>query len=316
MTGPIQTIALGGEDVGARWRRRLLGAAIMAATRPVMNHRVPLGFKRAATDVLGRLSAPVAASVTVDEVVLGGRRTWKMTPPGAASDSAVLFLHGGGYAFGGLGSHGGAASELARRMGVTTYMPDYRLRPEHPNTAPLQDARAAYLELLEHLEPSGIVVTGDSAGGGLSLALAQSCLLERTPLPAALALHSPWVDADPETSGQRRPDAILGRGSMRPDAERWIDGDDPALPHLSPLHGTMAGLPATFVQWGMGEALEHDAARLVSALHAAGVDVVGEQYVGLWHTAHLHVGRPRLGGLLESGLWLGRTADFLGGHLH
>ncbi len=291
-------------------RRRLLGLVVAAGTRPVLNGVVPLATRRRALDLAGRISAPVPKGVEVEVVDLGGVRTWRLTPRGAHPGRAVLALHGGGYNYGGLGTHGGAYGWLARELGVTTWMPDYRLVPEHPQEAPLEDALAAWRALAADLPDGAIAVTGDSAGAHLALGTACEVRDGGLGRPACLLLHSPWVDADPSLVDSRPSDRILHRGLLRRDVQLWLGDRDPADPLLSPIRRDLHDLPPTLVQWGRDESLTDDATALVAKLESAGVGVTAEPYPDLWHDAMLHVPALR-----EARLWLARTAAFAADHL-
>lgn len=306
----IEDLDLGGQ----RWdgpRRTLLGLGLQAGVRPVLNGWAPLSWRRRWLSLAGRLSQPVPKGVQVEEVELGGRRAWRFTPDDAVDGRTLLYLHGGGYNYGDLGTHGGAVGTLAAALGATTWMPDYRLVPEHPQTAPLEDALAAWRDLAARVDPSDVVVAGDSAGAHLALSLA--CEVRDAgdlPQPACLCLLSPWVESDPEVARLRPADRIVSRGTLRRDARLWVGELDPADPLLSPINRDLHGLPPTLVQWGRAESLHRDAERLVAALRAADVEVTAEAYEGLWHDAFLQV--PTL---VEARRWIDRTARWAAGRL-
>ncbi len=293
-------------------RRNVLGLVVQAGTRPFLNGWAPLSARRRLLSASGRIAQPIPNDVTLDVVELGGRRCWRFTPEGHLDDRTVLYLHGGGYNYGDVGTHGGAVGTLAASLSAVVWMPDYRLVPEAPSTAPLEDARAAWADLAGRSDPRRTLVAGDSAGAHLALSLA--CEVRDAgdaPLPAALALLSPWVDADPARIEHRPNDRIVTRAVMRRDTALWLGDDgDPDDPHWSPLHRDLVGLPPTLVQWGRRECLHLDAERLVAKLLEAEVDVTAEAYEGLWHDAFLQV--PLL---VEAGRWIARTAVWAAQHL-
>ncbi len=284
-------------------RRRVLGLGVRAAVRPFLNGRTPLAVRRRVLSKQGHIAQPVPDEVTVDVVELGGRPAWRFTPEGVTPGRSVLYCHGGGYNYGDIGTHGGAVATLASSLAATIWMPDYRLRPESPATAPLEDLLAVWRDFVEGHDPGRTLLAGDSAGAHLALSLACELRDAGLPQPRCLALLSPWVDADPARVAYRPQDAILTRKLMAGDAEVWLGDGDHKDPLYSPIHRDFTGLPPTLVQWGQHEALHLDAERLVGKLLAADVDVTAEAYVGLWHDAFLQV--PLL---LEAPRWLARTA--------
>lgn len=297
-------VRLGSAGLAGRMRRAALGLVVQAGTRPFLNGRVPLSVRRRALGFLGRVASPMPRGATVDVVDLGGVRTWRVQPAGARADRGLFVLHGGGYNYGGLGTHGGAYATLAEAIGATLWMPDYRLVPENAPDACIEDAVRAWAALTGGEPDRRFAVTGDSAGGGLALAVACEARDAGLPAPSCLLLHSPWIDADPTTTAQRPEDRILHRSLMQFDADLWLGERDPMDPVLSPIRRDLHGLPPTMVQWGAHEALHQDAETLVAALEAAGVTVTAEAYPDLWHVAMLHV--PAL---LEARSWLARAGQ-------
>lgn len=203
----------------------------------------------------------------------------------------MLYCHGGGYYFCSPASHRPLVFCLAARSGARTFSLDYRLAPEHPFPAALEDALAAYRALLADGTPAeSIVIAGDSAGGGLALATLVALRDAGDPLPAAGVLFSPWTDlaatgATIESNDGLDPmfcGAAIGR------AARFYIGDaDPTDPYLSPLYADFTGLPPLLIQVGSTEVLLDDARRVADGARAAGVKVEFEVWPAMPHVWHL-----------------------------
>lgn len=269
---------------------RLLGRA---GVRSTLGPRLPVRMQRRILDS----QAEVAAKLTVLPVglsrsmgSLGGRPALRVTPPGADTARAVLYLHGGGYSTGSVRTHGGLVSHLAEAAGARVYLLDYRLAPEHPFPAALDDAAAAYEALLATgLRPDHVAIAGDSAGGGLAVALAMRVRDSGGRLPAALALFSPWVDVTLANVGNDRHDPLLRRSWLARCARAYA-GADTANPYVSPIRGDVRGLPPMLIHAASTEILLHDIKRFVERATAAGAAVTYRELGRSWHVAHLHAG--------------------------
>jgi acetyl esterase/lipase len=210
--------------------------------------------------------------------------------PGAADDAALFYLHGGAYVAGSAQGYRGLAAELGRAAGVRLFSADYRLAPEHPFPAAVDDGVAAYRALLDRgFDPSRLVVAGDSAGGGLTLAVLVALRDGGAPLPAAALLISPWADlgCDSESIAAKAvEDPALTAESLRASAARYLAGTDPRHPLASPCFADLTGLPPLLIQVGSAEILLDDAVRVARAAGAAGVDVrleIWPQMIHVWH---------------------------------
>lgn len=253
--------------------------------RVMLHHRLPFPVQRA----LMNAGAPLQGAprgIHVERVRLGGRPAEKVTV-GPVSDAAtVLYLHGGGYAVGSPATHRGLAGLLARETGCAVQVLDYRLAPEHPYPAALDDAEAAFLELVSFgFKPERIAVAGDSAGGGLSLALAERLRDRHGFVPAALGLIAPWTD--PNEIPDRQRDLVINKPWSRACAAAYLGDGDGNDTGYAPLLADLAGLPATYVQADVDELLHGQAVRLAAKLEAAGVPVQFTETRGLWHVAQL-----------------------------
>jgi epsilon-lactone hydrolase len=227
---------------------------------------------------------------TVEPVVADGVPCERVVAPGAATDRALLYLHGGAYTAGSLGTHRLHVANLSRACGCQVLNVDYRLAPEHPHPAAVDDACTAYRWLLASgLAPSRVVVAGDSAGGGLTAAALVALRDAGDPLPAGGALISPWTDLT-LTAGslgtRAELDPMVSREGLAPSAEAYLAGLDPTSPTASPLHADLSGLPPLLVHVGDHEVLLDDAVALAERAGAAGVDVelwVAPEMIHVWH---------------------------------
>lgn len=264
---------------------------MIAAT--VVTPEMPLVDQRAGIDGIGQL-IPLADGTTVEPVDAGGVPAEVVRPPGREGPPVLLHLHGGGYVIGSAASHRPFASRLAAGLGAPVLVTDYRLAPEHPYPAALEDTLAAWQWLAAGSgDPARLALSGDSAGAGLAVTLLCRLRDAGRPLPAAAALVSPWVDLTgtaPSITRNADRDVML-----RADTLAWwarsFAGDVPLDdPVVSPLHGSLAGLPPLLVQHTDAELLADDADRLVAAAGAAGVDVTATVAADLVHDWHLFAG--------------------------
>ncbi|MDE0777326.1 MAG: alpha/beta hydrolase [Nocardioides sp.] len=242
---------------------------------------------RAAYDGLGGL-LPAAEGVPVESVDVGGvPAEWIGTGDGPV----VVYAHGGGYCIGSLDSHRPMLTHLASAVSGRVLAVDYRLAPENPFPAALDDACAAYRWVLAGgMDPSRVVLAGDSAGGGLTLATLVALRDAADPLPAAGVCLSPWADLT-QSGATMSEKSDVDPMVHAEDLDRWAtayagSGNDPGAPGLSPLFADLSGLPPLLVEVGTAEVLLDDARRVVERARAAGVDVTlfeGEDLIHVWH---------------------------------
>ncbi len=239
---------------------------------------------------------PVPDDVLVTEVTAGGVPAHWLTAPGADAGRVLLFLHGGGYELGSLRRHGELAARLGRASGMRVLFPEYRLAPEHPFPAAIDDVLAAWRWLrTQGLSATSIAVAGDSAGGGLAVALLVATRDAGEAVPAAAVLMSPTVDLTSsgasmtERAGQ---DPVSTPAMLRQFASDYLAGADPKTPLASPLFAALAGLPPLLIQVGTADLLLSDSERLAAAAAEAGVDVTLEIGEGLPHVYQLLLGTP------------------------
>lgn len=226
----------------------------------------------------------------IEAMKLGGVPTERVVHADAEGTGTFLLLHGGGYRAGNCITHRKMASYLSQATGMQVYVPDYRLAPEHPFPAAVDDAEAAYRGLLEMgMEPGELVVGGDSAGGGLAAALFLVLREKKLPQPVCGILLSPWTDilcrgASYELKVSEDP-AIDPEGLR--EAGREYTGDaDPEHPMLSPVGADLSGLPPLLIHVGESETMLDDSTVYARLAADAGVDVTLEVWPGMWHVWH------------------------------
>ncbi|MDB5439617.1 MAG: alpha/beta hydrolase [Caulobacteraceae bacterium] len=220
----------------------------------------------------------------------GGMSGLEITPPDALTDKVLIYFHGGGYLSGSPASHRHLAAKMAVETRLRTLLVDYRLAPEAPFPAAVEDAYAAYQYLLDSgIRAANIVLAGDSAGGGLCLLLMLRLKAAGLPLPAAAALLSPWVDLT--CSGESfqtnaNLDPLISHVGMSQAATIFLAGGiDPANPLVSPLFADLAGLPPLLIQVSSDETLRDDSLALAREATRAGVDArldVTDAMVHVW----------------------------------
>jgi acetyl esterase/lipase len=220
---------------------------------------------------------------------------WIHGPEVPADDGgAVLYLHGGGYCIGSVHTHRALAARVSEAAGLPVLLLGYRLAPEHPHPAAVDDAVAGYRWLLDRgFEPRQLTIAGDSAGGGLTLATLLT-VRDDDPdlLPSAAALLSPWADltqsSDSMAANASRDPAVdpVGLDEMA----EWYAGSDRRAPMVSPRFADLAGLPPLLIQVGESEILLDDATGTAAAAEAAGVDVTLEVWPDVFHVWHASAG--------------------------
>ncbi|MCA9716265.1 MAG: alpha/beta hydrolase [Myxococcales bacterium] len=247
-------------------------------------HWVPLALQRRAIGAAAPRRRPRGVQLTrVDVNGIPGE--W-ITPEGADPRRALLYLHGGGYAVGSIASHRHYVARIARSACMRALLIDYRLAPEHPFPAAVEDARVAWRWLLgQGVDPRRAAIAGESAGGGLTMATLLETRDAGEPLPGAAAVLSPWVDltlSGASIDANDRYD-FIPRRVLSLYAARYAQGTDRAHPLLSPVHASLHGLPPLLIQAGEVETLVDDARRLHARAREAGVDARLSVYPDMIH---------------------------------
>jgi acetyl esterase/lipase len=239
-----------------------------------------------------KVSERVAKDVACEPVEAGGVKAEWIVPPNAVSDRVILYFHGGGYVMGSINTHRAMIARIARASQARALALDYRLAPEHPFPAAVEDATAAYRWLLaQGYKPGKIVISGDSAGGGLVLAALVALRDANAALPACAVPISPWTDmegtgASMKTNAGKDPMVPASTdGGLFNMAKAYVGNADPKNPLASPLHADYRGLPPLLIQVGGTETLLDDSTRVAEKAKAAGVKVdleVWDDMVHVW----------------------------------
>ena len=267
----------------------------------------------AARRVMNGPTVPPPRGAHATHGTAGGVSGEWMTAEGVPNVATLLYLHGGGYFACTPQTHRAVTSSFAL-AGFKTFAPDYRLAPEHPFPAGLEDAIAAYRGLLQDHSPRQLVVAGDSAGGGLSVALLLSLRDRGIPLPAAAALFSPFVDLAATGESARTNSsrcAMFSSDSFGRAAQFYVGEGDRRAPLASPLYADLQGLPPLLIHVGADETLLDDSRRLAERAQGAGVKVeikIWPVVPHVWQLMHRWIPEGR-GSLREAGMFFAREVE-------
>ena len=285
--------------------------------RPIIDSfgfRLPTVEERRAAfhSVVGDVPAPPGTTATPVEI--GGRPAEWLTAADS-DDRVVLYLHGGAYTLGGPGTHRDLAGRMAADYGGRVLTLDYRLAPEHPFPAALDDTVAAYTELIESgLSPAAIAIAGDSAGGGLAAAALLALRESGHPLPACGVLLSPWVDltlTSDTCDSRAEADFFLSPVVLADDAGHYLAGRAPTDPSASPVFADLSDLPPLLIQVGDREILLRDSITFAERAEAAGVDTTLHVFDEMIHV--FQTMPPAI--IPESGEAMSEISSFLDEHL-
>jgi monoterpene epsilon-lactone hydrolase len=232
-----------------------------------------------------------------EETVSGVPGIWAL-PAGADASKVLLYTHGGGFAVGSAASHRKLAGHVAKALGATAFVLDYRRAPEHPHPAQVEDGVAVFTALLDRgIRPEDLTTVGDSAGGNLAVAVPLALREQGKPLPGSVIAFSPWLDMENKGETLRTNDATdalitleLLEGMI---AGVLGDAVDPATPLANPLYADFTGFPRLYVNAGGAESLLDNATRLADRARAAGVDVTLSVVDGMQHVFPFLAGRAR-----------------------
>jgi epsilon-lactone hydrolase len=257
---------------------------------------------------------PLPADVTVTAATLGGVPTAEITLEGIEPRHVVLYFHGGVYVLGDAFQAAGLAAQVGRRTHAKVISVDYRLAPEHPYPAAVDDALAAYDALLDNgTAPSDIALAGESAGGGLAIATLVNARDHGLPLPAAAFVMSPYADltlAGATMETKRAADPLLSRENLQARVPDYTSGQDAAVGLISPIFADLSGLPPLIIQAGTHEVLLDDAVRLARQAATADVEVILDITPGVPHVFQAYY--PILD---EAAAALDRAGQLLSAHL-
>jgi len=259
-------------------KEHLLDRAAMLAMRTLLSVQPKLQFGAAARSDFDALmeKMPESAGVTYEAATIGGVAGWWCKPQQAQPGAAIVYFHGGAYVLGSAAAYRNFVGQIAERAETAVFVVDYRLAPEHPFPSAVDDAHAVYLGLADS-GFSRLVIGGDSAGGGLALALLQltTAALKKGQLPRALAtfVFSPWTDlalTGDSMESKAKADPLLTRDALNGAAQLYLGDQDRDDPRASPLYGNVAGLPPVLFHVGEDEILLDDSSRFATRIEAAG----------------------------------------------
>lgn len=278
----------------ASFRARLIRSITSRYIRGMDLHKAEVNLVRRRMDVIARLARP-ARRVDIEETRVCDLKAEWLRPEGARAGKVLLYLHGGAYVLGSCKSHRHLVSHIARAGKINALLPEYRLAPEHPFPAGLDDCVAVYRALLaDGIAPQDIIVGGDSAGGGLTVALMLALRHAGDPLPRAGLLLSPFLDM---TASGESAESRLGQDPWFDPADidiliNYYCGDSEVRnPLVSPVFANVAGLPPFFIQVGDDEILLSDATRFADKMRDSGNKVAIEIWPEMWHVWQLFVGK-------------------------
>ena len=297
-----------GDTFGQRMIAGVLRRALKALLMPVFRADRPVSQQRRWLARVSRANLAPRGARFVPASVGGVPGEWVEGRAGDALRHVILYLHGGAYCVGSPATHRALTGQLALRCAARVFAADYRLAPEHPFPAAVDDAVAAYSGLLSAgCEPARVFLAGDSAGAGLCLAAALRLRDAGLPQPRALALFSPWTDLSLEQIGPEQPgETMITRAWTSQCAGFYLAGRDVRDPLASPVFADLRGLPRVLIQVGTDEVLLPDSERMHARLLACGVRSTLQVYPRRWHVFQTHAGV-----LLDAGRALDEVAAFL-----
>jgi monoterpene epsilon-lactone hydrolase len=256
-------------------------------------------------------ATPPAEGCAIEAFAAGEVSGERITPAGASATKALLYHHGGGYMFGSPTSHRHLVSRLAKAAGVIGFNMDYRLSPEHPYPAALEDAMRAYRHLLDGgFAAEDIVVGGESAGGNLTAALLLKIREDGLPMPAGGYLLSPWLDttqSGESYQARAKHDPMLSHASLTGASKAFLGAASGDHPMTSPVRADLSGLPPLLIQVGADEVLLSDSLDFARSAALAGVDVrlhVWAEMVHAWPLFHVALPTAGLAAIEEAGDWM------------
>ena len=281
-----------GDSLAQRMVAGVLRGALRALLKPAFRAGRPVAQQRRWLEAVARTTLAPRGMRFAPERVGRVPGEWAVASSGDAAPRVIVYLHGGAYCVGSPATHRAIAGHLALRGRARVFTVDYRLAPEHPFPAAVDDAVAAYTALVAGgQDPAHLVLAGDSAGGGLCVATALKLRELGLPQPSALVLFSPWVDLADQRRGEVPPgEAMLTPAWLAECAGFYLAGRDARDPQASPVFADLGGLPRTLIQVGTDELVLPDAARLHARLEAWGVPSTLRIYPRRWHVFQMHAG--------------------------
>jgi acetyl esterase/lipase len=291
--------------------QKMSDAEITALRAKLASRPRSADYKQRRRDIDARgLEYGLASDVVVEPATAGGVRAEWLSTPGADRNAAILYLHGGGYVIGSLDSHRHLVAEAGRMAACWALSLDYRLAPEHPFPAAVDDALAAYRFLLGRgIRPGRIAIAGDSAGGGLVVAAMLAIRDAGLAQPACGWCISPWLDMEAigdTMESKAAQDPTVQKAGILDMARMYLNGANPRSPLAAPIYGDLRGLAPLLIQVGAAETLLDDAIRLAKIAGAADVRVdlqIWPEMIHVWHLFHPELGAGRRA-IEEGGAWV------------
>jgi monoterpene epsilon-lactone hydrolase len=272
------------------WTLELETVAEVLRRSATLSSVMPIHIQRRVIDPPRRKTRPMR-EVDMEPLDASGVSAEWFSQPTSDPRRVVLYFHGGGYSTGSINSHRDFLARLCIASGVRVLAVDYRLAPEHPFPAQLEDAKRVYLWLIQEqgFHPERIVLGGESAGAGLTLSTLVAIRHERLPLPAGGVLLSGWFDLDPRSTSMQfnRHYDFVTRLGIRAMAKRFAPRQEHTNPLVSPVHAEMTGLPPLLIQVGAAETLLDDSLIVAERARSAGVDVRLEVWPDMIHAWHI-----------------------------
>jgi acetyl esterase/lipase len=261
----------------------------MLRARPIVGD-VSVEEMRKGMEAMIGSAAQLPAGLIREPIQVNGVPAEWVSARGAAADRAVLYLHGGGYVLGSIATHRELAARISAASGARCLVIDYRLAPEHPFPAAVEDAVKAYRWLLDvGYAPERLAIAGDSAGGGLTMATLLALRDAKLPMPATAVCISPWVDLAVEgesMSTRAKEDPMLSREPLLAMAKHYLGSGTARAPLASPVFADLRGLPPLLIHVGDHETLLDDSTRLAERARRAGVEVeleIWPEMIHVWH---------------------------------
>ena len=266
---------------------KLRNAILRTLLKLIFKKYGPIEESRTNSERSAKWMGKLPASITVEKVNCNGLNAEWIYNLDSDPEKVILYLHGGGYVIGNIALYRLLSATLSQKTNARVFLPDYRLAPEHPYPAAVDDTVAAYHWLLEQgYDAKNIIIAGDSAGGGLSLAATLSLRAEGQPLPAGIVCLSPWTDltmSGESHQSKAKAEAMLLKESLRLWASSYANKADLRNPLISPIFADFAGFPPLLIQVGSEEILLDDSVLLAENAKSAGGDVTLSVYEGMWH---------------------------------
>ncbi len=293
--------------------KQLLAWTIRTTLRPALSPKTPVKLQRFCSDAASAIVLGPHGYQTKKQNI-AQVPTVHIQPKTTKSGLGILYLHGGGYVVGSSKSHTKLAAQIGQAAQAQVWLAEYRLAPEHPSPAAIEDSIAVYKALLaQGQDPKKLVIAGDSAGGGLSLSTVIALRNAGLPLPAALVLLSPWVDLS--LSGNTikthaAQDAMLSEDWLVWCAKNYCDPKSATDPTCSPLYADLTGLPPVLIHVGTEEVLLDDAKRLAEQAEKCGIPTTFKIYDKVGHVFQFHAGI-----LKESNDSIKRIGQFIDKHM-